>query len=213
MLIISYQHELITTVRKCITNNLVNSGDRAYDQQEHRKFNHTVRTMIRILFAFSIVVSVSFSAPNPIARKAIGLPPHFLAGRPIVSDIIYGLVQFSVAQVIQHRFASIVTSIGTLLLGMRFKLRLLVHRYDRILIQPAANDEVLFSNIVSEIREALKIHLEYWRCFVLYLDCVAILIVNNTFQIFWPFEEISWNVICFDSLLFNFQHRISVVCR
>ncbi|XP_062549917.1 uncharacterized protein LOC134214598 [Armigeres subalbatus] len=162
-LMISREHVVIAEVRKCITNNRVNSGDTDYDQQEQRNFNQTIRTMIRTLLVFSFAISVLFTMPNPVIRKSIGLPPQLLPKRPIVSSILNSVVMYWAALIIQHRHATTLTCIGTLLLGMRSKLRLLVHRYNRILAQPVINEQEFFSNIGPEIRETLKNHVEYWR--------------------------------------------------
>lgn len=155
--------ESIEEVRRFISSSRVTSGDKDYDALQQRKFNQHARTMIRLIFGFMFATYLFLSIPNPATEMALGLPPELLVfGKGVTCFLYFFAVNF-IPFAVYPRFLTNSTTFYTLLLGMRTKLNLLTHRYERILNQPILEASQYFNRMDRMLKEALEHHMQYWR--------------------------------------------------
>ncbi|XP_062705083.1 uncharacterized protein LOC134287368 [Aedes albopictus] len=163
MLVLSHLQKPITVIRNFFTGNSVNSGNQDIDELEQRKFNRYARTIMKLSIGLVLVNIVAFSVPNTVTEKALALPPLLQGfGQPMLS-IFRCLAINCMPLGIVPRFLTNFTTVATLLLGMRAKLRMLAYRYAQLLVRSRTDAEYTLDRINRDIREILDQQLEYWR--------------------------------------------------
>ncbi|XP_021703812.1 uncharacterized protein LOC110681078 [Aedes aegypti] len=156
-------HERITVVRQFIISDRVNSGDKVFDDYEYHKFNRYVRLMIALLSGFIVVDSVLLAVPNSSMQNAFLLPPQLKRTGKIISGIIHCFAVNFLSFGVHPRFFSNLTCAATLLLGVRAKLRMLTHRFTKLIALSDLSSDNYFDCMSRELREVLLQQTEYWR--------------------------------------------------
>ncbi|XP_011493453.2 uncharacterized protein LOC23687736 [Aedes aegypti] len=156
-------HERITVVRNFITSDRVNSGDHAFDDYEYQKFNRYVKIMIGLLSSLIVVDIILLTLPVSSIEGAFASPPQLQKTGKVISGIIHCITVRFVSLLVHPRCFSNLTSAATLLLGMRAKLRMLSHRFTKLLTLSDLSWDIYFEHMSRELREALLQQTEYWR--------------------------------------------------
>ncbi|XP_011493189.2 uncharacterized protein LOC23687543 isoform X1 [Aedes aegypti] len=161
--LVVYYETPIANVRSLIIGNRINSGDEAYDRLERMKFNRSGRKMMRVVYGVIFVDALLLLIPCAATKKLLDLPPPFSRAGPFTSSILYVLsAQLLFVGVIPKFFCNM-ACIGTLIIGMRTRLKVLAHRWDRILNYPMECPEFYFERMDREVRIVLDQQMEYWR--------------------------------------------------
>nr|XP_029722642.1 uncharacterized protein LOC115263541 [Aedes albopictus] len=163
ILMLSHLQKPIAAVRNFIIGNSMTSGDKSFDELEQRKFNHRARTTIQLSIGMILSNVVAFSVPNSATERVLGLPPLLQGFRQPMSSILRYLAIYCIPLGLVTRFFTNFTTLITLLLGMRAKLRMLAYRYAQILVQPEIDVDYTLERMNRDLRATLDQQLEYWR--------------------------------------------------
>ncbi|XP_062714160.1 uncharacterized protein LOC134290943 [Aedes albopictus] len=177
VLLVLYFESSIGNVRDFITGSRINSGDPTFDEMEHTKFNQSVRKMMRLLFAVFITDAVLLCTPCAATEKLFTLPPPLSAAGPIISPILHICSAQLLFLGAVPKFFSNMACIGALIIGMHTKLKILAHRWNRILNHPIEPPRCYFERMDREMRIVLDQQTEYWR----QLQTLKTLVENSFF--------------------------------
>ncbi|XP_062550256.1 uncharacterized protein LOC134215008 [Armigeres subalbatus] len=172
LLIVSLEKP-ITSLRKSITSDRVNSGDRAFDELEYRRFNKSGRAMLLIIYGLIIIDTILLSIPNPMKDSVLELPPQLCrVGKQMSGVFYFAFVGFIALSMIPRMFCSLACS-GILLMGLRLKLKMLTHRYKTIIEYPFLDADRYYSRVDREVQNVVDQQLECWSQLQVLKDCVG----------------------------------------
>ncbi|XP_062549934.1 uncharacterized protein LOC134214629 [Armigeres subalbatus] len=162
----------ISSLRNAIISDRVNSGDRAFDEREYRRFNKSGRTMLLIIYGLVIVDTVLLSIPHPMKDSVLELPPQLARSGKAASGVLYFFfLGFIALSLIPRVFCSL-ACIGILLMGLRLKLKLLANRYETIIGYIFLDADSYYERVGREVRIAVDQQLECWRQIQILKNCV-----------------------------------------
>ncbi|XP_062716040.1 uncharacterized protein LOC134291816 [Aedes albopictus] len=161
--LVAYFGESVANVRRLITDNRINSGDKTYDDLEKAKFNRSARKVMRAVFGVIFVDAILLIIPSSATKKLLNLPPPLSRTGPIISPVLWVCSAQLLFVGVIPKFYCNMACVGTLILGMRMKLKILAHRWDRILNHPLEWPEYYFERMECEVRITLNQQTEYWR--------------------------------------------------
>ncbi|XP_062716041.1 uncharacterized protein LOC134291818 [Aedes albopictus] len=161
--LVAYFGTSIGHVRNLITGNSINSGDEAYDELEYAKFKKLARKMMLVVYTVLIVDAFLMFIPCAATQELFTLPPPLSRAGPALSPVLYTCAAQLLFLGAVPKFFSNLACIGTLIIGMRSKLQVLVHRWDRILNHPLESPRLYFERMDRELRIVLDQQMEYWK--------------------------------------------------
>ncbi|XP_062705099.1 uncharacterized protein LOC115263541 [Aedes albopictus] len=163
ILMLAHVQKPVAIVKNFIIGNSVTSGNDSFDELEQRMFENRARTTIKLSIAMILSNVVAFSVPNSATEKVLGLPPLLQGFRQPMSSILRYLAIYCIPLGLVSRFFTNFTTLVTLLLGMRAKLRMLAYRFAQILVQTGVDADYTLERIDRDLRATLGQQMEYWR--------------------------------------------------
>ncbi|XP_062698972.1 uncharacterized protein LOC134284249 [Aedes albopictus] len=160
---IAFLKKPIATLRQFIYSSSIHSGDEPFDELEQRKFNRTIRRVIQVIFGLMTVDTFIMSIPNFSTNGMLELPHALTLAGECTSSILSVLLANLLAISVVPKYFSCTASVGTTLLGLRTKLRILSRRFKLISQQHFSCGERCFEHVNKEILEAVDQHVECWR--------------------------------------------------
>ncbi|KXJ69383.1 hypothetical protein RP20_CCG027386 [Aedes albopictus] len=133
--------------------------------------------MMRLLFAVFITDAVLLCTPCAATEKLFTLPPPLSAAGPIISPILHICSAQLLFLGAVPKFFSNMACIGALIIGMHTKLKILAHRWNRILNHPLETPKCYFERMDREVRIVLDQQTDYWR----QLQTLKTLVENSFF--------------------------------
>ncbi|KXJ76122.1 hypothetical protein RP20_CCG010302 [Aedes albopictus] len=177
--------EPFTTLRRFVSANSVNSGDAQYDECERNKFNGFARTAMTLIVMWITTDTILFAIPSSTKDELFKFP-LMLSGIGETASRILNIVLVScIPACVFPKTAGCTAYIAVLLKGMRMKLRMLAHRFERITEVPAIYEDEYFDHVNWEVQHALLQHLEYWKYLDILKDLVGkVFLLVHYFSIF-----------------------------
>lgn len=166
-LLLVFEKNSICTVLNFITNKKFNSGDEAYDELVQKEFNRSACTMMRIIYGMTAANGVTLLIPSEVTEQALGMPPPLANHGKLLKRFFYLTSTQLLCIGTVPKFLSNMACIGMLIMGMRCKLKILAHRYYRVLNQTSSSPDVYFSRMERDVRDLLNQQMEYWRHFAI----------------------------------------------
>ncbi|XP_021704693.1 uncharacterized protein LOC110677740 isoform X2 [Aedes aegypti] len=161
--LVAYFETSIANVRNIVAGNRIFSGDDTYDKLEQKQFNQSARKMMRVLYALLIIDAIFLCIPCAATKKLFTLPPPLLRAGPFLSSVLYvSSAQLLVLGAVP-KFFSNMACIGTLIIGMRMRLKILAHRWECILNYPIESLKFYFERMDREVRTVVDQQMEYCR--------------------------------------------------
>ncbi|XP_062716667.1 uncharacterized protein LOC134292026 [Aedes albopictus] len=163
LLLMIHLRKPLDSVRSFINSDRVRSGDDAYDELVYGKFNRSGRRMIRVIFGLIGLEAVLMTFPCSTTRRVFRLPRQLMGAGKNVASLVNFLYLGLLPVGMCPRFFTNLTSLGILLMGMRAKLKILAHRYQRMLAQSPLEETQYYKFMVLEVREIMDQQLEFSR--------------------------------------------------
>ncbi|XP_062705117.1 uncharacterized protein LOC109406415 [Aedes albopictus] len=177
--------EPFTTLRRFVSGNSVNSGDAQYDECERNKFNRFARTAMTLIVMWITTDTILFAIPSSTKDELFKFPLMLSAIGETASRILNIVLVSCIPACVFPKTAGCTAYIAVLLKGMRMKLRMLAHRFERITGQSALCEDKYFDHVNWEVRHALLQHLEYWKYLDILKDLVGkVFLLVHYFSIF-----------------------------
>ncbi|XP_021704698.1 uncharacterized protein LOC23687598 [Aedes aegypti] len=120
---------------------------------------------MRVIIIIIIANAVLLLIPSAATKQALALPPPLSNYGKHVSCIVYLFSTQLLFLGTVPKFLSNMACIGMLIMGMRFKLKILAHRYFRMLNQPVVSSEKHFARMERDVKEVLNYQTEYRKHF------------------------------------------------
>ncbi|EJY58102.1 AAEL017505-PA [Aedes aegypti] len=175
----------IALVKIFVSSSHVKSGNDSFDKIEQMKLKQSSNIIMGVVYVLIIAETIFLSIPNKATEIAFSAP-HALAWTNKYGSAIFQFLIISLLPIGTYpRFFSNITTTAILLLGMRMKLKMLAHRYERMLKLCCLEDDYYYDCLRRELKVALKQHMEYWRNLRIIKDLVGkMFFVVHYFAIF-----------------------------
>nr|XP_029708445.1 uncharacterized protein LOC109417564 [Aedes albopictus] len=167
VLVMIHLRKPLVILREFIFDSRVNSGDKTYDEVEQEKLNQFGRSMFRAMFAFIAVEMLLLSIPNRTMASMFQMPSWG------ASTFLYYFFVSTLPLGLLPRLWSHLSYIGILVMGMRMKLGMLVHRY-RLMMKVSNLDlNQYFGDMNRNLREAIAQQLYFLRQFHILANAIG----------------------------------------
>ncbi|XP_011493649.2 uncharacterized protein LOC23687386 [Aedes aegypti] len=155
MLVMIHLREPLGILRNYVLDDRVNSGDKVYDEFEQRKLNQTARFMFRAMLGLLIAEMTLLSIPNQTMASMFRMPPWG------ASNYLYHFFVTTLPLGLLPRLLSHMSYVGILIMGMRMKLGMMAHRYQRMTSASDLDLDQYFEGVNRELRETFKQQVEF----------------------------------------------------
>ncbi|XP_021697065.1 uncharacterized protein LOC5578227 isoform X2 [Aedes aegypti] len=165
--------EPIASLRNFVTSNRLNSGDAVFDELERRRFNKFSRAALLVIYGATVLDTILLSVPNSSKDSVLELPPQLVSTGKYASNTLYFLFVGLLALSIVPKMFSALSCSQVLLVGMRWKFKMLVHRYETIANLRLLDVDDYYERIECKVLEAVEQQLEFWSYLQILKDLVA----------------------------------------